>query len=153
MNKILIATLAAFAIASPALAEGDATLGEKAFSQCQTCHVVVDDAGTTIAGKKGKIGPNLYRVIGRQAGSLEGFKYGNSMKQAGEKGLIWDEATFVEYVQGPADFLKSYLDDKKAKAKMGFKVKSAEDAANLYAFLVSLAPAEDAADAAPAVNN
>jgi cytochrome c len=47
--------------------------------------------------------------------------------------------TFVAYVADPKDFLKSYLDDKKAKSKMAFKLKDAEDQANVWAYLVSVA--------------
>jgi cytochrome c len=49
----------------------------------------------------------------------------------------------VEYVQDPAAFLKAKLDDKGAKSKMSFKLKNAETAADLYAFLAqfSAAPA------------
>ena len=134
----LAALLAAGAV--PALA-GDAEKGAKAFNQCQTCHVVVNPAGETLAGRNAKTGPNLYGVIGRQAGTVEGFKYGEDLVAAGAKGLVWDEASFVAYVQDPSKFLKEYLDDGGAKGKMTFKVKKEEDAANLYAFLVSLAPA------------
>ena len=35
--------------------------------------------------------------------------------------------------------LKTYLDDKKAKSKMAFKLKKAEDQANVWAYLVSVA--------------
>ncbi len=125
--------------AAPALA-GDAEKGAKAFNQCQTCHVVVNDAGETLAGRNAKTGPNLYGIVGRQAGTVEGFKYGDDLVAAGAKGLVWDEATFVAYVQDPSKFLKEYLDDGGAKGKMTFKVKKEEDAANLYAFLASLAP-------------
>ena len=137
--------------AVPALAQGDAAAGEKTFKQCQTCHIVQDADGNLLAGKAGKTGPNLYGVIGREAGSYPEFKYGDDMAAAGAKGLVWDEATFVEYVQDPSAFLKKYLEDDGARGKMTFKVKKPEDAANLHAYLVSLAPpAEGAAETAPA---
>ncbi len=134
--------------AAPAFAAGDAAKGEKDFKQCQTCHMVVDDAGETLAGKGAKVGPNLYGVFGRTAGSLEGFKYGDSMVAAGAAGLIWDEATFIEYVQDPSGFLQTRLDDKKAKGKMAFKVKNAEIAADLYAYLSTFSPPAAAEGAA-----
>lgn len=146
--KNVIASLAVLgALAAPAFAAGDATKGEAAFKQCQTCHAVVDEAGTVLAGKGSKTGPNLYGVFGRQAGSVEGFKYGESIVAAGAAGLVWDEATFTAYVQDPAAFLKERLADKGAKAKMMFKVKNAETAADLYAYLATFSPAP-AADAA-----
>lgn len=120
--------------------EGDAAAGEAAFKQCISCHVVVDDEGNKLAGRNGKTGPNLYAVMGRPAGSVEGFRYSKSMLAAGEKGLVWDEQTFVAFVQDPTGFLREYLDDKRARSKMSLKVRKPEDALNLAAFLASLAP-------------
>lgn len=138
--------------AGPAFAAGDAAKGEAAFKQCQTCHVVVDEAGNTLAGKGSKTGPNLYGLIGRTAGSLEGFKYGESIVAVGAAGYVWDEAGFVEYAQDPAAFLKAKLDDKSAKSKMSFKVKNAETAADLYAFLSQFGAAPAAAEDAAATD-
>jgi cytochrome c len=139
--KSKLTLLAALALAAgPALAAGDAAVGEKNFKQCQTCHAVIDDAGEKLAGTGAKVGPNLYGMFGRVAGSLEGFKYGDSIIAAGAAGLVWDEATFVEYAQDPGAFLKTYLDDPKAKSKMAFKVKNAEAAADLYAYLSTFSP-------------
>lgn len=134
----LLAVLAT--AAAPAFAGGDAVKGEAVFKQCQACHVVVDPAGKVLAGKASKTGPNLYGVSGRVAGSYPEFKYGESIVAAGAAGLVWDEATLVAYVQDPAGFLKERLGDKTAKAKMAFKVKNAESAADVYAYLVSLVP-------------
>jgi cytochrome c len=144
MKFTWIAAAAFGALAAPAFADahlgsGDPAAGEAAFSQCQTCHVVVNDAGETLAGRNAKTGPNLYAVSGRTAGTVEGFRYSKSMVEAGEKGLVWDEATFVEYVQDPTGFLRTYLDDPRARGQMAFKVRSAEDAANLYSYIASLA--------------
>ena len=58
--------MAATMLAAPAFADGhasgDVAAGEKAFRQCVSCHVVVNDAGETLAGKKAKTGPNLYGI-------------------------------------------------------------------------------------------
>ena len=139
--KSKLALLAVLVMATtPAFAAGDAANGEKGFKKCQTCHAVIDDTGAVLVGM-GKIGPNLYGVFGRVAGSLEGFKYGESIIAAGAAGLVWDEATFIEYAQDPVKFLQTRLDDKKAKSKMAFKVKDAEAAADLYAYLAQFSPA------------
>ena len=68
----LIPALAFALLAAPAFA-GDAAKGESDFKKCKACHSIVADDGTAIV-KGGKVGPNLYGVIGRQIGSLEGFK-------------------------------------------------------------------------------
>ena len=144
--KYLLIAAATLAMAGPALAEshasGDAAAGEEAFNrQCIACHVVANEAGDVLAGRNARTGPNLYGVAGRTLGSVEDFKYGKSLIKAGEKGMAWDEAMFVGYVQDPTGWLKTTLDDSKARGKMAFKVKNEKDAADLYAYLVSIGPA------------
>jgi cytochrome c len=78
-------------------------------------------------------------MAGATAGAVPGYRYGKSLVKAGaEQGLIWTEETFSAYVQNPKDFLKEFLDDKKARAKMSFKVRKEEDARNIYAYLYSI---------------
>jgi cytochrome c len=43
-------------------------------------------------------------------------------------------------VADPRAYLRTYLDDSKAKSKMSYKLKSNEDAANVWAYLVSVGP-------------
>lgn len=147
---VLISVLAT--VAMPAFAAGDATKGEAVFKQCQTCHSVVDETGKVLAGKGAKAGPNLHGLIGRKVAGDPDFKYGESIKAAGEAGLVWDEASFVDYLQDPSNHWKTALGDKGAKSKMMFKVKNAETAEDVYAFLLQFSPdAGAAADpAAPA---
>lgn len=135
---VLLAVLAT--AAAPAFAAGDATKGEAVFKTCQTCHSVVDKDGKMLAGKGGKIGPNLFGVFGRTAGTYEGFKYGDAMVAAGAGGLVWDEAHFVAYVQNPAAFLKEQTKNPAAVAKMSFKVKDAATAEDVYAYLSQFSP-------------
>ncbi|MHA6264113.1 c-type cytochrome [Arenibacterium sp. CAU 1754] len=136
--KRVVATLIAGLLAGPVLAEGDAAKGENGFKKCKSCHTIASDSGETIV-KGGKTGPNLYGLVGRTAGSVEGFKYSGDLVAAGEAGLVWDAETFAEYVENPAGFLKEYLDDTKAKSKMSFKLKKGAD--DIYAYLVSVSPA------------
>lgn len=147
-SKLVILAVLATA-AAPAFAAGDATKGEAVFKQCQTCHTAVDDTGKVVAGKGAKTGPNLYGVFGRQVGSYPGFKYGDSIVAAGKTGLVWDEASFVDYVQDPSNHWKTVLGDKSAKSKMMFKVKNAAVAEDVYAYLIQFSPNAGAA-AAPA---
>ncbi len=117
---------------------GDVAAGESAFRQCQTCHVVADADGNVLAGRNARTGPNLYGVFGRQAGSVEDFRYSASMVEAGEAGLTWDEESFIAYVQDPTGFLREYLDDSGARGTMTYRVRSEEDAADLAAYIASL---------------
>lgn len=140
--KYVLAAAAVAALASPAFAEshlgsGDPAAGEKTFAKCQSCHVVQNDAGEVLAGRNAKTGPNLYGVVGRQAGSVEGFRYKKSIVEAGEAGLVWDAASIAAYVQDPTAFLKETLGDNGARSGMAFKVRSEEEAADVAAFLAT----------------
>ncbi|MHC9234599.1 c-type cytochrome [Pseudooceanicola sp. 502str34] len=119
-----LSVLAALALmTAPALA-GDAGAGEKDFRKCKACHSIEG------AVKGGRTGPDLHGVIGRTAGTHDGFKYGPDLVAAGEKGLVWDEETIVAYVADPRGFLQEYLGDSGAKSKMTFKLpKGGEDIA------------------------
>ncbi len=142
-SKTLLAAATTLAMAPVAWADGhasgDAAAGEAAFRQCIACHVVVNEAGETLAGRNARTGPNLYAIGGATAGSQEGFRYSPSLTAANEAGLVWDEANFVAYVQDPTGFLREALDDGSARGAMAFRVRSEDDALNLYAYLVSLA--------------
>lgn len=139
-------------IAGPALADGhasgDAAAGETVFSKCKACHSIVDAEGEAVV-KGGRNGPNLYGLYTRVAGTEEEFgkKYGDSLVEAGEKGLEWDEEHFVKYVADPRAFLREYNDDKRARSGMSFKLGDEEDAKNVWAYIVSVGP-EVEADAA-----
>ena len=141
--KLLAATALGMAMLStPVFADGHATgnaeAGEKVFNKCKACHMIQDAEGTDIV-KGGRTGPNLYGLYTRVAGSTD-FKYGDSIVQAGEAGLAWDEENFVIYVADPKKFLAEYNDDKRAKSKMSFKLTNAGDAADVWAYLVSVGP-------------
>lgn len=151
MKKLSLAAAASLALAAPAFAEshelalqGDAANGEEQFNrQCVACHVVQNDEGEIIAGRRAKTGPNLYGVAYRQPGTVEGFRYGKSMVAYGETGAVWDEESFAAYVQDPTAYLREALDDKKARGKMAYKVREASDALDLFAYLVSIGPELD----------
>ena len=120
-GRILTATLAlAFAAAlgsGAALAEGDAEAGKKVFKKCKTCH-------TFDPGKK-KIGPHLKGVVGRKAGSVEGYKYSKAMAGAD---ITWDEANLDKFLTKPKAFVK--------KTKMTFRGLSKEaQRADVIAYL------------------
>ena len=134
-STLLASAVAALAMAIPAHAQ-DVAAGEKEFGKCKSCHMVVAPDGKEIV-KGGKTGPNLYGVIGRAAGSTD-FKYGASLKAAGEKGLVWDAASLAAYTVDPAKFLKEYLGDDKAKSNMTFKLKKGGE--DIAAWLASVAP-------------
>lgn len=141
MNTSLTPLVVALCAALPVQvkAEGDAEAGARAFRQCQACHVVVNDAGDTLAGRNGRVGPNLYGVAGRTAGTAEGFKYSPAMAAAREAEVVWDRENFTAFVQDPAGYLKQVLDSGSARTPMTFRVRSEKDAEDLFAYLAELA--------------
>lgn len=138
MIRPAILAAAAALIAGPVFAEGDIAEGEKLTAKrCKSCHMIAD--GDNVILKGGKTGPNLWAVVGRAAGGDADFsRYGDDMKAAGEKGLVWDEAQLMAYIADPKDFLRAYLDDPKAKSKMSFKLKKEDERAAVAAYLASL---------------
>ena len=138
---------AAFAVlAAPAFADGhastqgDAAAGEEQFNrQCVACHVVQDAAGEVLAGRNAKTGPNLYGIAGRTIGTVEGFRYGDSIVELGETGAVWTEEAFVGYVQNPTDWLREELEDRRARGKMAYQVREESEAYDLYAYLSTFA--------------
>ena len=65
-------TVAASTDISSLLAMGDIQHGEKVFKKCSACHMIK-------AGGKNMIGPNLWSVIGRTAGSVSDYNYSKAM--------------------------------------------------------------------------
>jgi cytochrome c len=91
---LVVTALAAGFAAAPALADGDAEKGAKVFRKCKTCHEISEE--------KNKIGPHLVGIIGREAGSVEGFAYSDAMK---ESGITWDAETIAAYVAKPKEYV------------------------------------------------
>lgn len=153
----ILTALAVFGTGAPVLAQDAEAIarGEAAFSQCQSCHVVRDDSGTVLAGRNGRNGPNLFGVIGRIAGSYPDFRYGDGIVAAGEGGLAWGEESFIAYVQNPTDFLREVTGNNRVRGNMSFRVRNADQARDLYAFLATFSPPQaDGDDAeAPASGN
>jgi cytochrome c len=146
--RLAFATGALLALSPLAAMAGDPEAGAAAFtSQCSSCHVVVNDAGETLAGRNARTGPNLYGVIGRQAGIIEGFRYGPSIVEAGTNGLVWDEESIVAYLQNPNTFLRETLGNNRARGNMAFQVRSEDAARDLYAFLATFSPAPEEVEA------
>lgn len=119
-NFLRITGVAAAVLAfggTAAHADGDAAKGEKVFAKCKTCH--------EIATTKNKVGPTLHGVIGRQAGSVEGFKYSEAMAGSG---VTWDAVTIAEYVANPKEFVPGN--------KMAFVgLKKEDEIENLVAYI------------------
>jgi cytochrome c len=87
-SRILGLTVMVFLLSSPVISQEAA---EHIFNNaCRTCH-------TTREGDD-RLGPNLYNIIGRKAGSLPHYNYSNAMKDAG---FIWDEGKLEQFIAHP----------------------------------------------------
>ena len=135
MKNVLTTALAVLSLSAPAFAEGegDADAGAKEFRKCKACHAIVAPDGTAIL-KGGKTGPNLYAVMGRNAGS-EDFKYSKIMIAAGEAGLIWDLEGLTAYLEDPNGFLSEAAGESGRSKMTKQKVKSPAD---IVAYLESV---------------
>lgn len=123
--------------------QGDAAAGEEQFNrQCVACHVVADASGEVLAGRNARTGPNLYDLAGRTMGSIEDFRYSDSLAEMGAQGNVWTEESFVGYVQDPTGWLREELDDRRARGKMAYQVREEQQAYDLYAYLATFAAAE-----------
>jgi cytochrome c len=93
MPKILIAAIVAFNFGptADALAAGDPTAGQAIFhAKCALCHSVV-------AGQN-RVGPSLFGIVGRKAGTAPNFNYSDANKNSGK---TWDDATLDVYLTNP----------------------------------------------------
>lgn len=123
------ATATATPAAEPAKVETASTdhelieQGQKVFKQCAACHKVGD-------GAKNGTGPVLNGIVGKTAGTAEGFKYSKPMAEAGAGGLVWDAARLAEFLKNPKGFMP--------KNKMSFNgLKKDEDITAVIAYLAS----------------
>jgi cytochrome c len=101
--------------------EGNADEGAEVFKKCRACH----DVGPAAANK---VGPILNGIIGRAAGTIEGYNYSDANKQAGAKGLVWTEEVMFKYLENPLSFMPG--------TKMAFAgLKDEQDRKDVIAYL------------------
>jgi cytochrome c len=124
INDLLVsAFLAAASIvgATPASADtapnGDAAHGEALYQGCQACHSVDDN----------DLGPKHRGVVGRRAGSVEGYSYSTALKNSN---LTWDEATLDSWLTNPSALVPG--------TKMFFKIDDPQARSDIIAYLKEL---------------
>jgi cytochrome c len=92
-NTVLPLAAALMLLSGTAFAQDDVSPEEAqlAFNNhCRTCH-------TTNEGDN-RLGPSLYGVIGREAGSAPGYGYSSAMAKAD---IVWDEEKLDRYIENP----------------------------------------------------
>jgi len=125
LSLIALSLSCAIALA-PAAHAADAKRGKRIVKRCTVCHSLV-------AGKK-KIGPSLYAVVGRKAGTMKGYRYSPAMRAASAKGLVWSKDNLAGYLSNPKKYLAK-VNGKTMSNKMPFKLTKAKDRGDAIAFL------------------
>ena len=109
----IIIVILIFSVANAA----DPVNGKKVFKKCVACHSLQEG--------KNKMGPHLNNLVGRKAGSVEGYKYSKAMKNSG---VVWNEESLDKFLTKPRKFIP-----KTKMAFRGIKNKSLRD--DLISFL------------------
>lgn len=87
MVRLLLAGAISLA-AGGAGAAGDAKRGEQIYARCAACHAMTYD----------RVGPRHCGLVGRRAGSIEGFEYSPAMKKSG---IVWNAKTLDRFLADP----------------------------------------------------
>ena len=92
--------------------------GAKVFKKCAVCHSIAQGGGN-------KIGPALWGVLGRQAGSISDYKYSKAML---ERGKPWSFEEMNGFLTKPKEWVKG--------TKMSFAgLKNAKDRAAVILYM------------------
>jgi cytochrome c len=89
IGSIVVAAAALMPLS--AQAGGNAAQGKSYFARCAICH-------SNTKGAPNRIGPNLFGVVGRKAGSMPGFFYSGAMKRSN---ITWTPAKLEAYITKP----------------------------------------------------
>ena len=100
--------------------KGDAAAGEKVAVACKTCHAFVEG--------KNMIGPSLWAIQGRTAGTVPGYSYSAANKSSG---IVWNNEKLFQYLENPQRVVPG--------TKMTYTgVKDPQQRADVIAYLDSL---------------
>jgi len=88
--------------------------------QCATCH-------TSNETDPVRQGPSLFKIVGRRAGSIDGFKYSSGFAKAD---FVWDEAKIDAWIANPQDMIPG--------AVMAYRQSRPEVRAAIIAYLKEL---------------
>jgi cytochrome c len=107
---------AAFAFAPGIRADGDATHGKQLYAaRCAVCHSVDYNS----------VGPTHRELIGRRAGTVQGYAYSDALKQST---VVWGEDTLTRWLTDPEKFIPGQ--------KMSISIPDAQERADIIAYLM-----------------
>ncbi len=106
------------------LHSADAAKGEKVAKKCAACHTFEN-------GGADKQGPNLWDIVNRKIGGVDGFKYSADLAALADADKVWDYDSLDVFLRKPKEFAKG--------TKMAFGgISKVGDRADLVAYLRSL---------------
>ncbi len=83
--------MAALCATMPSAAEAQDDDGQVAFNNhCRTCHST--DEGDN------RLGPSLHGILGREAGSLEGYEFSSALEGSD---IVWDAKSLGSFIEDP----------------------------------------------------
>ncbi len=128
MKQPIIVLAALLGMHGVAQAQGNADKGMVQFvKNCSSCHSIQSEANT--------VGPTLFSVVGRTAGSVSGFSYSPELSKAD---FNWNEPVLLDYLTTPTQ--GGGGDQLLQSVHMHFNGLSSRDAEDLIAFLKALGP-------------
>jgi cytochrome c2 len=68
--------------------------GKRQFTKCMACHSL--EQGVNM------MGPSLAGLLGRKAGSVEGFNYSAAMRQSR---IVWNRETLAAFLENPGQYV------------------------------------------------
>lgn len=108
----------------PLLASADPAAGEGGSRACTACHSF-DDGGAN------KVGPNLWDIVGKPIGGVDGFNYSDTLAEMGGGGAVWDYESLNGFLASPRNWAPG--------TAMGFAgIRDEGDRANMIAWLRTL---------------
>jgi cytochrome c len=93
---------------------------------CRECHSFLKDDN--------RLGPSLYGVVGRKAGTLPGYGYSQSLR---DSGVTWDEPTLDKWIANPG----AVIPGNQMSPPFG-GVADSDTRKKLIAYLKSISPAD-----------
>ena len=100
--------------------------GQKVAKKCVSCH-------NFEAGSANKIGPNLYNIVDRQMGIIDGFAYSNALNERGANNESWTFENLFHFLESPKKWLPGTI--------MGYAgIRKPKDRADLIVYLHDISP-------------
>ncbi|MDQ6999956.1 MAG: c-type cytochrome [Mariprofundus sp.] len=112
----------------PAELAADPVRGHGLAQKCQLCHSFEPN-------QKAKFGPELFGIVGQQAGKSRNYKYGSALSQAS---FTWNETTLSEWICNSGKTIKKLTGNKSARTKMPNQNTCGQNARDIVAYLSTL---------------